>query len=44
MSANEILLKLNKIYERKSIASQLAFRKRLLGLKMKLEKSLIKHY
>lgn len=43
-TAKEILIKLDSIYARKSIATQLALRKRLLNLKLEGEMSLISHF
>ncbi|CAK9816176.1 Copia protein [Anthophora plagiata] len=43
-TASEILKKLDSIYERKSLATQLAIRKKLLGLKLESDQSLIKHF
>lgn len=43
-SAQEIFAKLDSVYARKSIATQLALRKRLLNLKLEGETPLIKHF
>lgn len=43
-TAKEILQSLDNIYERKSVASQLALRKKLLSLKLQSDMSLIQHF
>lgn len=44
LTAREILQKLDKIYERKSLATQLAVQKKLLSLKFKEDIALMKHF
>lgn len=43
-TAKEILVNLDSLYERKSIATQLALRKKLLSLKLQADTSLMKHF
>lgn len=43
-TAREILIKFDDLYERKSLASQLALRKKLLGLKLKGDTTSVQHF
>lgn len=44
LTARDIMQKLDSIYERKSLATQLSVQKKLLSFKLKAETSLIKHF